>query len=138
MKIRLSKFVSGTGVLFLFATAVVAQSVNGVPTSSQFAPSSEPSSAPPRAEAPKKEEPLSDREKALLNRVEQLEKRLAEVEALLKKPTTETGATELTKPLAQTDLASAATPAVSPQEQTAQVASQKKKKSELRLLTGPG
>jgi len=57
---------------------------------------------------------LTEREKALLERVDQLEKRLAEVESMVKKPTAEAATTESSKIPAQTDLASAITPEVRP------------------------
>jgi Putative beta-barrel porin-2, OmpL-like. bbp2 len=135
MQIRLPMFVSAAGILLLFALITNAQSSSGIPSSSKFTSSSEPSAAPPTVEAPKKEEPLSDRERELLNRVEQLEKRLAEVEGLIRKTAAEPATSESTKatvqkPSAQTELASTISPAISPQDQPAQVTSQKKKKSE--------
>src|SRR5450755_262404 len=110
MKFALLKFVSVTGILFLFTVAAHAQAANGVPPSTKFAPPSEPVAAPPAADGSKKEDPkLTDREKALLDRIDQLEKRLADVEGLVKKPTAEAVTTGSTK--TQTELASNAAPA---------------------------
>jgi len=116
MRFRLFKFISITGILFLLASAALAQNANGVPSSTKFAPSSEPSPGVPATEAPKKEEPkLTDRERALLERVDQLEKRLAEVESMVKKPVVEPATSESTK--TQTELASNAAPATPAVEQ---------------------
>ena len=119
MKFRLLKLVSLAGILFLFASAALAQGANGIPPSSKFAPSSEPSPGPPAVETPKKEEPkLTDRERALLERVDQLEKRLAEVESMIKKSAAEAPTSESTK--TQAELASNATPAIAPVVQPVQ------------------
>jgi hypothetical protein len=129
MKLRLFKFVSVAGVLLLFAGVALAQSANGIPSSSNFAPTSEPSPAPPMTETPKKEEPkLTDRERALLDRVDQLEKRLAELESVVKKPAAEVGTAESTKTPAETT--SNATPAIQPVDHPVQDLLAKKKKSE--------
>jgi hypothetical protein len=115
MRFRLLKFISVAGILFLLASAALAQNANGVLPSTKFAPSSEPSPGVPATEAPKKEEPkLTDRERALLERVDQLEKRLAEVESMVKKPVAESATSESAK--TQTELASNA-PATPPVEQ---------------------
>jgi hypothetical protein len=80
-------------------------------------------------DVPKKEEPkITDRERALLERVDQLEKRLAEVESMVKKPVAETATSESTK--TPTEVASNTTPAVAPvekpvQDQSAQPAKKK-------------
>jgi hypothetical protein len=128
VRLKLLMFVSVTGILFLSMVIAQAQSSTAVPPLVTLAPSSAPSPAASPAEASKTEEPkLTDREKALLERVDQLEKRLAEVEGAIKKPTTGATAIESTKPPAQTDLASASTPEVGP---TVPPAQDKPKKSE--------
>jgi putative OmpL-like beta-barrel porin-2 len=115
MRFRLLKFISVTGILFLLASTALAQNANGVLPSTKFAPS-EPSPLVPATEAPNKEEPkLTDRERALLERVDQLEKRLTEVESMVKKPVAEPATSGSTK--TQTDLASNAVPATPPVEQ---------------------
>lgn len=130
MSFRLLKLFSMAGILFLFASGAFAQSSTGVPPSSKFVPSSAPSPAPPVAETPKSEYTrLTDRERALLERVDQLEKRLAEVEGLVKKPTAEASATQLTTS-AQAGLSSPAAAAARPVEQTAQKEPAKPKKAE--------
>jgi hypothetical protein len=121
MKLNLLKFALLTGILCLSPGFGHAQSPNGNP-SAKFAPASGPSPSsapspsselsplPPVAETPK-EEPKkdskpTDREAALLERIEQLEKRLAEVEGLVKKPGTEATATAATTTPGQADVAS--------------------------------
>jgi len=128
MNLRLLRLVLATGSLFLFTVSGHAQSPSGI-SSSKSAPASEPITETSTAVAPKKQEPLSERERALLDRVDQLEKRLAEVESLLKKPPGEAVATESTATPPETNLASPATSPISPQDQ-AQITPQKRKKSE--------
>ena len=118
MNVKLFKFVSVAGILFLFTVTGHAQSSNGTP-SSKFAPISEPSPAQPMTEVSKKEEPaLTEREKALLERVDQLERRLAEVEGLVKKPAA--ADPDSTTTTAQTDLTNATNPAIRPEPRIAQ------------------
>ena len=115
MRLKLLMFVSVTGILFLSMVVAQAQSSTAVPPLVTLAPSSAPSPAASPAEPSKTEEPrLTDREKALLDRVDQLEKRLAEIEGVIKKPTAEPPAIASTKPPATADPASTSTPEVSP------------------------
>jgi hypothetical protein len=91
------------------ANAGQAQRSMEIPSPSKVTPSAAPSPAQPATEVVKKDEPaLSDREKALLDRIEMLEKRLADVEGLVKKPAPETAAAVPVKPTPPADLASAA------------------------------
>ncbi|HMH44410.1 MAG TPA: outer membrane beta-barrel protein [Pyrinomonadaceae bacterium] len=123
------KSIAVMGILLLTANAALAQKANGVMPLTKFAPTSEPSPAAPAVDEAKKEEPrLTDRERALLERVDQLEKRLAEVESMTKKPATDVRANESTK--TQTELASNGTPAVAPVEQPLQDQPSKKKKAD--------
>ncbi|HXM34804.1 MAG TPA: outer membrane beta-barrel protein [Pyrinomonadaceae bacterium] len=115
MRLKLLVFVSVTGIVFLSMVVAQAQSSTAVPPLVTLAPSSAPSPAASPAEPSKTEEPrLTDREKALLDRVDQLEKRLAEIEGVIKKPTAEPPAIASTKPPATADPASTSTPEVSP------------------------
>lgn len=73
----------------MLSVGVQAQTPNSLSTSSKLAPSSESVPALTNVEALAKDGPgLTERERALLERVDQLEKRLAEVESLLKKSVT--------------------------------------------------
>src|ERR1700687_2371261 len=118
--LKLLKIVSVTGILFLSMVVAQAQNSTAVPSSSKFAPS-EPGPAPPGVEASNKEEPKpSERERALLDRIEQLEKKLVEIEGLVKKPAAESATAAAAKTPAQTDLVSASTPAIAPTEKPVQ------------------
>jgi len=118
VKFNFIKFLSVVWLVLLFTTVASAQVGNGV-GASKLAPTSEPSPAPPKVEASSNEEPkITDREKALLERIDQLEKRLAEVESLVKKPAAAPEASESTK--TQTELTSNATSAIPPVEQPVQ------------------
>src|SRR6266850_6144936 len=136
MKLRLLEFVSVGGILLVFTVTGYAQTSNGSSSSSTGAPSPEPSPAPPTVETVKKEEPKpSDREKALLDRIDQLEKRLAEVETLVKRPAAETVATESTKTSMSTEPVRSGTSSTdaslnSPEERQTLAQPQKPKKEE--------
>src|SRR5215471_856879 len=95
--------------LILFALVMVAFSLKAhaqtPPAKSEVAPTAASSSAPVASDSPRKDEtPLTDREKALLERIDQLEKRLGAVEGMVAKPTSTAAANETAKP--QTELAS--------------------------------
>jgi len=127
VRLKLRYVVSVTGILFLSVVVAQAQSSTVVPPSSKFVPSSEISSAPPKAETSNRDEPkLSECEKALLDRIDLLEKRLAEVEGLVKKPAVEAAAVATTKTPTQVDLASDTAPAITPIEKPVQAEAKKK------------
>jgi hypothetical protein len=109
MPLRLLKLVSVAGILFLLAAPAAAQSPGG--TSSRFVAPASASPAPPPAETPNKDESkLTDRERLLLDRIDQLEKRLADVEGLVRKPTAPTATASTTVPVSA-DAASTEAPA---------------------------
>jgi len=106
-----------------------AQSPSGVSPISKSAPGSEPiNPAHPFVNPPKNEEPKpTDRERALLERIDQLEKRLVEVESLVKK----TSPTEVKESAsAQSELAANNVPSAPAIESPAQDQPAKKKKAE--------
>src|SRR5215813_1924761 len=120
------------GVLTIITTLTInayAQSSSGPSPASKIAPDFDPSSSgQPRVEPPNKEEPkLTEREKALLDRIDQLEKRLVEVESLVKR----TGAPAVNESTSsQPEVATNAAPAAVPIEPSVQDQPAKKKKAE--------
>ena len=132
MKFSFFRFVSVAAVLLLVTSAGQAQGTSGITPSAKVSPPvTEPTPVATTAETskeePKKDPKPSDREAALLDRIEQLEKRLAEVEGLVKKPVAATATSATTTP-AQTDLASGPIPEIRPEVRTPQ--DQPKKKYE--------
>jgi hypothetical protein len=135
MKVKLFKAISVLGILFLFMASGQAQSSSELPASAKFGPTAAPISAPLTTESVKKEEPkLTDREKALLDRIELLEKRLADVEGLVKKPAVEAPASgrtnESTAETAGPGAASSAATSNQPEERPVQAEAKKPKKAE--------
>jgi len=111
----------------IFLVHAHGQSADGASAPAKLAASPEQGPAQPKAESPKKEErPVTDREKTLLERIDLLEKRLAEVESLVNK-TSAPPAIESTK--TPTDLA-ANTTSSAPSIEPAQDQPPKKKKAE--------
>jgi Putative beta-barrel porin-2, OmpL-like. bbp2 len=88
MKFKLLAGPISMACFLIFAASGKAQNANVTPSPSKFSPTSEPTSAPATKGDAKKVEP-TDRERTLLDRIDQLEKRLAEVESLVKKPAVE-------------------------------------------------
>jgi len=117
--VKFFRFITVAGVLLLSTVTGQAQNISGIAASSKFAaPSPGPSPAQITAEAhteePKKVSKATDREAVLLDRIEQLEKRLAEVEGLVRKPTAEATAAASTTTPAQTDVATIQLPEIRP------------------------
>ncbi len=118
-------------IFLLVATSANAQKQDPLPVVSKLTPTANPTPEPVKSDNAKSEETkLTDRERALLERVDQLERRLAEVEGLLKKPAAVTDATAKVAPnsvVTPQPVAAEATPA---SEAKIQEPPPKKKKAE--------